>query len=189
MFWQLARQVGVTSSFLSKSAMESTSWVTRFIFALGDFLPPRHRILQQTLSLTGIQTSRGAQGHFEVAERPVARQELLAVAGVDEGAQHASGEEGEPSPPAGGRRSLATSFRPLPCRPRTIPAAPSRAMRAASARLEVEDDLPQPSRWQDGPTSCFSLRKIIRWKANRTLEPHLSAAIRNEMDFGIKINR
>jgi hypothetical protein len=31
-----------------------------------------------------------------VAERPVARQELLAVAGVDEGAQHASEEEGEP---------------------------------------------------------------------------------------------
>ncbi|KAB8092041.1 hypothetical protein EE612_017787, partial [Oryza sativa] len=33
----------------------------------------------------------------EVAERPVARQELLVVASVDEGAQHASGEEGEPS--------------------------------------------------------------------------------------------
>ncbi len=32
-----------------------------------------------------------------MAERPVAQQELLAVAGVDEGAQHASGEEGEPS--------------------------------------------------------------------------------------------
>ncbi|BAT07170.1 Os09g0271550, partial [Oryza sativa Japonica Group] len=33
----------------------------------------------------------------EVAERPVAQQELLVVAGVDEGAQHASGEKGEPS--------------------------------------------------------------------------------------------
>nr|ABB47527.1 retrotransposon protein, putative, Ty1-copia subclass [Oryza sativa Japonica Group] len=34
---------------------------------------------------------------IEVAERPVAQQELLAVAGVDEGAHHASGEEDEPS--------------------------------------------------------------------------------------------
>ena len=32
-----------------------------------------------------------------MVERPVARQELLAVASVDEGAKHASGEEGEPS--------------------------------------------------------------------------------------------
>ncbi len=32
-----------------------------------------------------------------MAERPVARQELLAGASVDEGAKHASGEEDEPS--------------------------------------------------------------------------------------------
>jgi hypothetical protein len=32
-----------------------------------------------------------------VTERPVARQELLAVASIDEGVQHVSGEEGEPS--------------------------------------------------------------------------------------------
>ena len=32
-----------------------------------------------------------------MVERAVARQELLAVASVDEGAKHASGEEGEPS--------------------------------------------------------------------------------------------
>ncbi len=31
-----------------------------------------------------------------MTERPVARQELLAVASVDEGAKHASEEEGEP---------------------------------------------------------------------------------------------
>nr|BAD28105.1 hypothetical protein [Oryza sativa Japonica Group] len=37
------------------------------------------------------------QTRTEVVEKPVAQQELLAVAGVDEGAQHASEVEGEPS--------------------------------------------------------------------------------------------
>uniref|UniRef100_A0A0E0NS79 Uncharacterized protein n=1 Tax=Oryza rufipogon TaxID=4529 RepID=A0A0E0NS79_ORYRU len=45
-----------------------------------------------------------------------------------------------PPPKLEGRRSLVHLSRPLPCRSRAVSAAPSRAMCAASARLEEEDD-------------------------------------------------